>query len=132
MTPSESKPGPPAAPAEGSKRFLAVERIRRRREYLAIYESGTRLSGRYMTMFLAGNSVGWPRLGIAATRKLGGAVVRNRAKRLVREVFRQNKPPEAVDLVIIPRSSLLEAGFEDILADFRGLLRRRTRKARET
>lgn len=93
-----------------------------------IYEGGARVSGRFMTVFLAGNAAGWPRLGIAATRKLGGAVQRNRAKRLVREMFRHNKPQTALDIVVIPRPELLDAGFEDLQAEFRGLLRRRTRK----
>lgn len=131
MTPAGRETGPVVAPTAGSTRFLLVERIRRRREYQLIYETGARLSGRYMTMFLAGNSAGWPRLGIAATRKLGGAVQRNRAKRLVREVFRLNKPGTALDIVVIPRRDLLDAGFDDIQADFRGLLRRRTRQTRD-
>ncbi|MEW5981268.1 MAG: ribonuclease P protein component [Acidobacteriota bacterium] len=131
MAPIESPPGQPPTPVPGSQRFLPVERIRRRREYQTIYDTGTRLSGRYMTMFLAGNAAGWPRLGIAATRKLGCAVERNRAKRMVREVFRQNKPRVALDIVVIPRRTLLEARFEAIEADFCGLLRRRIRKNRE-
>lgn len=131
MTPAGRETDPQAAPTAGATRFRPAERIRRRREYQLIYETGARLSGRYMTMFLAGNSAGWPRLGIAATRKLGGAVQRNRAKRLVREVFRHNKPGTALDIVVIPRRELLDAGFDDIQADFRGLLRRRTRQARD-
>jgi ribonuclease P protein component len=131
VTPAGRDTDPPAAPAAGSRRFLPVERIRRRREYQLIYQTGARLSGRYMTMFLAANSAGWPRLGIAATRKLGGAVQRNRAKRLVREVFRLNKPGTALDIVVVPRRELIDARFDDIQADFRGLLRRRTRQTRD-
>lgn len=128
MTPATRPPDPPARPVAGSTRFRPAERIRRRRDYQMIYEGGARVSGRFMTVFLAGNAAGWPRLGIAATRKLGGAVQRNRAKRLVREMFRHNKPETALDIVVIPRPELLDAGFEDLQAEFRGLLRRRTRK----
>lgn len=133
MTPAGPLANAPAVvPEAGSKRFLPVERIRRRRDYQMIYERGSRLSGRYMTVFLAGNTAGWPRLGIAATRKFGGAVQRNRAKRLIREVFRHNKPDAALDIVVIPRRELLGAGFEDLQTDFRGVLRRnRTRQSRE-
>ena len=45
-----------------------------------------------MTVFTRERERACARLGIAATRKMGGAVERNRAKRLVREVFRHHKP----------------------------------------
>src|SRR5947209_1076999 len=69
-------------------RFRRWERIRRRADYQHVYDHGIRVRGRYSTVFLLANSREGGRLGIAATRKLGGAVARNRAKRLIREVFR--------------------------------------------
>jgi ribonuclease P protein component len=102
-----------------------VERVRRRPEYEAIYEQGRRLSGRLMTVFVQPNELGRARLGIAATRKLGSAVIRNRAKRLVREVFRRNKPPGGLDIVVIPRRELIEADYAHVEAEFLSILTRR-------
>jgi ribonuclease P protein component len=102
-----------------------VERVRRRPEYEVIYEQGRRQSGRLMTVFVLANDLGRARLGIAATRKLGGAVVRNRAKRLVREAFRRNKPTGGLDIVVIPRRELLEADYAHVEADFLATLARR-------
>lgn len=67
------------------------------------------------------------RLGVAATRKLGGAVVRNRAKRLVRELFRQAEVPAGFDIVVIPRLDMLDADAPAREADFRHALRRAAR-----
>ena len=64
------------------------------------------------------------RLGIAATRKLGMAVQRNRAKRLVRELFRRHPAPSGFDLVVIPRRSLLDAPFSSLEADYVATLAR--------
>lgn len=106
-------------------RFPRVARVRRRPEYEGIYERGRRQSGRLMTVFVLENGLGRARLGIAATRKLGGAVVRNRAKRLVREVFRRNPPDRGLDIVVIPRRELLEADYAHVEADFLAILARR-------
>ena len=59
-------------------------KLRRRAEFTRVYDHGTRYRGRFMTCFALPNEVGAPRLGIAASQKIGNAVVRNRAKRLVR------------------------------------------------
>ena len=106
-------------------RFRRVERVRRRPEYVAIYEQGRKQSGRLMTVFVQANGLDRPRLGIAATRKLGPAVDRNRAKRLVREVFRRNKPAGGIDVVVIPRRELLEADYAHVEAEFLRILARR-------
>ena len=106
-------------------RLRRVERVRRRPEYESIYEQGRRLSGRLMTVFVQANTLGWARLGIAATRKLGSAVIRNRAKRLVREVFRRNKPPGGLDIVVIPRREMIEADYAHVEAEFLSILTRR-------
>jgi ribonuclease P protein component len=82
-----------------------------------------------MTLFVLGNSAGVTRLGIAATRRLGGAVQRNRAKRRVREVFRRNPAPPGLDIVINPRRELLDAPFASLEADYLATLRRARRRS---
>ena len=100
------------------------ERIRRRPEFERAYSEGTRVNARFMTVIVVPNSCTYPRLGVAASRKLGGAVRRNRVKRLVRELFRCHKAGPAfdtqpgLDVVIVPRREMLDAPFSEIEADF--------------
>ena len=110
--------------------FRAHEHIRARGDFQRIYDTGRRLSGRLMTLFVVPNGTGQPRLGIAATRKIGSAVVRNRAKRLARELFRHNKPSDGLDVVVIPRREMIDAPYVTLEAEFRALLDRRNEPAR--
>src|SRR5687768_7177165 len=106
-------------------RFFAAEHVRKRADFELIYKTGFKRSGRLMTMFTMERAAGPARLGIAATRKMGAAVERNRAKRLVRELFRHNKPAAAVDVVVVPRREILDAPYDRIEAEFRSLLAKR-------
>lgn len=106
------------------------ERIRRRADFQQVYEHGLRTHARFMTLFVLANNLAVTRLGVAATRKLGDAVHRNHAKRLVREVFRRNKTLPGFDVVVVPRRELLDADFSSLEADYRSALRRRRRPSR--
>jgi ribonuclease P protein component len=57
-----------------------------------------------------------PRLGVTATRALGGAVVRNRIKRRLREAFRMHRSALAPqwDIVVNPRRAAIDASFAEI------------------
>ena len=109
-------------------RFLPAERIRRRAEFQEVYQRGTRVHSRFCTLFVLPNSHRAARLGIAATRKLGGAVVRNRAKRLIREVFRRNKITGGFDVVVVPKRELLDASLTVLEADYRTIFDRAARR----
>ena len=106
--------------------FRPAEHVRKRADFELIYKTGFKRSGRLMTMFTREREAGPARLGIAATRKMGAAVERNRAKRLVRELFRHNKPDSAIDVVVVPRRDILGAPYDRIEAEFRSLLSRRS------
>jgi ribonuclease P protein component len=110
--------------------FGPDRRLRRRPEFQRVYEAGQRLGLRLMTVILAPNGLPQSRLGVSATRKLGGSVVRNRAKRVVREIFRQAELPGGLDIVVIPRPPLLEAPYATVESEFRYALRRASRGSR--
>ena len=71
-----------------------------------------------MTIFLLQRPDTTTRLGIAATKKIGGAVERNRAKRLVREIFRRNPAPPGYDIVVVPRRAVFDASFSSLESEY--------------
>lgn len=110
-----------------SQRFTKASRVRRRGEFTRVFDLSLRAQGRYLTVLMAPNTAGTARLGIVASKKLGDAVRRNRAKRLIREVFRQASPlspGQGVDLVVIPRRELFDAAYSSLQSDFRAAVKR--------
>jgi ribonuclease P protein component len=103
-------------------RFGKDRRLRKRREFLAVQETGTKFHGRHFLVVIAprepiGHDAG--RIGITVTKKIGNAVTRNRIKRLVREYARQHDwVPAGMDAVVIARRSAAELhGYADVAAD---------------
>jgi ribonuclease P protein component len=114
------------------QRFRASQHLRHRTEFQAVYDRGVKASGRFMTIFVLPRERRdlVSRLGIAATRKMGAAVERNRAKRRVREIFRQHPAPPGLDIVVIPRRALIDAPFSSLEAEYVATIDRRVRQLR--
>ncbi|MCU0914880.1 MAG: ribonuclease P protein component [Planctomycetes bacterium] len=73
------------------------KRLASNRQFKAVLDGGRRAQDRVLTVYAAPNRCGYPRLGVSVGKSAGGAVVRNRLKRLLREAFRQSQdqiPPE--------------------------------------
>jgi len=97
------------------------DRLRKRAEYARCYQAGRRVHGQMVTLHTAPNSLGHPRLGITASRKVGIAVMRHRLKRRVREIYRRwserhNLP--SVDLVVHFKPAAAAASFSELRQEF--------------
>jgi ribonuclease P protein component len=89
-------------------------RLSRSSDFQRIYRQGSSTASRFLVLYSFKRSPevasGGPRLGLSVSKKLGGAVVRNRVKRLLREAFQAatGQLAEEYDLVLIARPQLLE------------------------
>ena len=108
-----------------SQSLPPARRIRQRGEFQRVFDAGRRAHGHYLTIIVRPAAGTASRLGIVASRKLGGAVVRNRAKRLIRQVFRTEAGPSVPsDLVVIPKASVIKAKAALVASDYQATLKR--------
>lgn len=74
---------------KADERFPWQRRIVRNSDFRALYNTGRRFDAGTFVLFARPNELGYHRLGLTVSRKVGCAVLRNRIKRLFREVFRR-------------------------------------------
>ncbi len=81
-------------------------KIRKSSEFKEVFDKGKRLHTEHYTIVCAPNSLGFPRLGLVIGKRCGNALKRNRIKRVLREVFRQNKTLfDSLDILIIGKKN---------------------------
>ena len=114
----------------GPYTFSKRERLQRGYEFRRVYELGRKVGGPLVVLYVleappAGGRgptsvlperIATHRVGIVASRRVGDAVRRNRAKRLLREAFRlqQHRLKENIELVLVARSALVGRSFPEV------------------
>lgn len=101
-------------------RFSAQQRLRKALDFQGVREAGLRINCGSFIAILNRSDKGVRRFGVIASRKVGNAVIRNRAKRIFREIFRMNQEilPESTDIIIIVRFNFLEFSFQELTKRF--------------
>ena len=120
--PSRERENKPSLPKKFS--FTKEERVLKRVQFLNVTADGKKLLTRSFIVFLKPNNLAFSRIGITASRKVGGAVARNRVKRIVREFFRLNKSriEKGIDIVVIAKREAAGKGFAEVSRELERVL----------
>lgn len=91
------------------------------RDFLALYNKGSCIVSKNAVVYFRRNNRNINRFGITAGKKVGKAYQRNRAKRIIRQAYRDNEllMPIGIDIVIVARSGASKSKSDDISAFLR-------------
>jgi ribonuclease P protein component len=100
------------------------DRIARKLDFWKDRTRRKRFDTEHFVLILRKNDMDAKRLGLVVGRKTGGAVVRNRVKRLLREFFRLNKErmPESSDLIVLAKENIEIKGYREVFEELKIIL----------
>lgn len=107
-------------------RFFLPERVKKRKTFLLATHNGWKFVARgFIVQIVKNNLPQKKRVGFTTTKKLGGAVVRNRIRRRLREVCRLtfNQVPVGFDYIFIGRTATIDRPFDLLCADGRYIIK---------
>lgn len=100
--------------------------LKKNHEFRRLYQKGASAAGPGMVVYCKKNRLGHNRLGLTASVKLGSAVVRNRCRRRLREVYRLQSPRlrQGWDLILVARSRTAKVSWQELNDTFLRLCRK--------
>ena len=110
----------------GNHRLGRRHRLIHSREFAEVFAKGSRHAGRLMILGIFKAPDRPCRLGVVTSRRIGGAVIRNRARRRLREVFRLHREAlrDVSAVILVARPGCAEAPWGELVEEFRRLARR--------
>jgi ribonuclease P protein component len=105
--------------------MAALARLSSPNAFRSVFTNGRSHARGVVVVYVAKRAEGGqPRVGYVVSRKVGGAVARNRAKRLLREAMRLEGAglPDGLDLVVVARPSIAGTSYQTVAADLRSVL----------
>jgi ribonuclease P protein component len=109
--------------------FSKEHRLKHAADFRRVYERRRSVSDDWLIVYGCENQLPYSRVGFSVSRKIGGAVQRNRFRRLYREAFRATRSelPSGIDLILIPRSSA-EPSLDNVKESLLRLIKQLPRK----
>jgi len=101
-----------------------MESLKKSQLFKQVYNHRRSVANRLLVLYICQNDIGFNRLGVSVSKKVGGAVVRNRIKRLIKENLRLISVSTGYDLVVVVRPTAAEANFHQIGKSLLNLLDR--------
>lgn len=94
-------------------------------DFKKAYDNGKSYGNRNLVLYIRKNNFDYTRVGFTVSKKIGNAVVRNKIKRQMREIFREFEPciKEGYDLIFITRKNVPDISFQDLRSAFKHIIK---------
>ncbi len=104
----------------------SLRSLTKRRDFESVFKEGVSSASKNLVMYAKPNDLGWNRLGLSVSKKIGRAVTRNRIKRLLREAMRKALEEFFLnyDFVLIAKRSSVEGDLNNFIREIERLLSR--------
>jgi ribonuclease P protein component len=91
-------------------------RLRKNLEFKKVYSGGKNYWNRNLTLYKKKNNLQETRFGITITKKVGKAVIRNKIRRRIKEIYRKNlyRIKSGYDLIIIPKQNVVDISYKEL------------------
>ena len=103
-----------------------INRLKKRYQFNYVYKSGEHFSGEHMVLYVASSKTKNIKVGLAVTKKVGHAIVRNKVRRRLREIIKKQVPnlKQNNNIIVVARDNITEASFEKLSNEFLKLIKK--------
>lgn len=103
-----------------------IERLKKNIDFKNVYKKGKSIPDKYLVIYFFRNNSNVTRVGFTASKKVGNSVMRNRARRLMKESFRNNNSnlKDGYDIVFIARVAIKDASYNDVEKSIRRVMKK--------
>ena len=104
--------------------MLKKDVLRDKRDFSRLFNNGKSAGGKYVVLFYRKNGLSYNRRAFLASKKVGKSVQRNRARRLIRENYREIGPnlPQGYDVLFIARNTIIGANCQEVGKSMRAVI----------
>jgi len=100
------------------------KRLTKPEQFTLVYDEGITQKDRYLVLKARRNQLEFTRYGISVSKRIGNAVIRNRAKRVLREILRLSPLSPGWDIILVARTAAAESDYHQLSESVAGLLSR--------
>ncbi|MBQ7917189.1 MAG: ribonuclease P protein component [Clostridia bacterium] len=103
-----------------------INRLKKRYQFNYVYKSGEHFSGEHMVLYVVSSKTKNIKVGLAVTKKVGHAVVRNKIRRRLREIIKKQVPnlKQNNNIIVVARDNISSASFEKLSNEFLKLIKK--------